>query len=172
MKLRFCFAVSALALCAMPALADSPQQFIHKAMQGDNSEVMLGRMAERNAVTPVVRNFGHMLAVDHSMAREQAVRVAMRLGVRPTSDPAPEAMQEHNRLAGMRGRRAFDREFVRYMINDHRKDIADFREEANEDHGPASQMAQRQLPTLRKHLDMAMSLDRNSNYGNAGYRRR
>jgi putative membrane protein len=170
MKLRLWILAGALAL-ATPALADSPQQFIRKAIEGDNSEMMLGRMAERNAVSEGVRNFGRTLATDHSMARDEAVRVAARLGIRPTKEPAVEAAQERDRLQGLAGRRAFDREFVRYMIADHRKDISEFRQEASEGHGPASRMAERQLPTLRKHLDIALSLERRSEYRNTGYRR-
>jgi len=53
---------------------------------------------------------------------------------------------------------AFDREFVSYMVEDHRKDIADFKKEASNDKGPADRLAQKQLPTLEKHLKIAQSL--------------
>jgi putative membrane protein len=151
-------AIAALvALLPVAALADSPQNFIRKAIKGDNSEIMLGRFAADHASNPAVRRFGRMLAEDHRMARMQAVPVARRLGVHPPTAPMAEARDERDKLRGMRGR-AFDREFVRYMVDDHRKDIDDFRDEAGERHGAASALAARQLPTLRKHLNTALSL--------------
>jgi len=82
------------------------------------------------------------------------------MGVRSAQsdrDMAPEARDEQRRLSDMRGGE-FDREFIRYMINDHRKDISAFEDESREDHGFVSRLAAQQLPTLRKHLDIAMSL--------------
>lgn len=151
-------AALALALAVpLAAQAQDPQQFLHKAIKGDNSEIMLGHMAENRGASPDVRRFGHTLVKDHSMARDQAMHVASRMGVRPPDGPTREAMGERALLSGMHGR-AFDREFVHYMINDHRKDIEDFRDEAHAMNGPASRMAREQLPTLRKHLDMALAI--------------
>jgi len=176
MKVPFlCSAVFAAAvLLPSVALADNPQHFLRKAIEGDNSEMMLGRMAQSQAENDGVRNYGRTLASDHRQARADAVRTATRMGVRGAEwdrDVAPEARDERDRLSSMRGRE-FDREFIRYMIDDHRKDISDFRDEAREDHGPASQMAQRQLPTLQKHLDIALSLQPRLTDRNVGYQYR
>jgi hypothetical protein len=46
------------------------------------------------------------------------------------------------------------------MVDDHRQDIDEFRDEAREHHGAVSDLAARQLPTLREHLRIARSLDR------------
>lgn len=54
--------------------------------------------------------------------------------------------------------REFDRAFVHYMIDDHRQDIAEFQEEAHAMNGPASHLVREQLPTLQKHLDIALSI--------------
>jgi putative membrane protein len=156
--LRGACAAFALAIAApLAAHAQDPHEFLRKAIKGDNSEIMLGHMAENRGADPAVRHFGHTLVEDHTMARDQAMRVASRMGVPPPDGPTREAMMERDRLSGMRGR-GFDREFVRYMIDDHQKDIGDFRDEAHAMNGPASRMAREQLPTLRKHLDMALSI--------------
>jgi putative membrane protein len=149
---------AALAVIALPAAAKPAPQFLHEAMQGDNSEIALGRMAENRAVRPQVREFGRMLQQDHSQARDQVLALAGRMGVRPTDEMAPAARQEQRKLRRLSGP-AFDREFVRYMVGDHRKDIRDFQEQSR-GRGPAAQLARDTLPTLRKHLDMAMRLQR------------
>jgi putative membrane protein len=142
-------AAAALALSVgTAAQADSPRKFLHKATAGDSSEIMLGHLAAHRGGSPGVRDFGRTLVRDHTRAREQAVRVAHQVGAPPSYTPMPQAL----------GRGEFDREFVRYMVHDHRKDISDFRDEAREHDGPVSALAEKQLPVLQKHLDIALSL--------------
>lgn len=160
-SLLFAGAALFAALTPVAAQADSPREFLHHAIEGDNSEIMLGRLAANRGRAPGVRDYGQTLASDHAQARQEVVEVGRRFGLHPNREPSPEARDERDKLTGMRGRE-FDREFVRYMIDDHRKDISDFREEAHENHGAVSDLARSQLPTLRKHLEMAMSLDRES----------
>jgi len=151
----------AAALVPLSARADSPREFLYNALKGDNSEIMLGNLAADRARDPAVRDYGRKLADDHSQARSEVLDVGRRFGIRPTREVAPEARDEREKLQDMRGRE-FDREFVRYMIDDHRKDIGDFRDEAREHHGEVSDLAGRQLPTLHEHLRIAQSLDRDS----------
>lgn len=153
----------AAALAPVVAHADSPREFLYKALQGDNSEIMLGNLAADRARDPAVRDYGRTLVRDHSQARGEVLDIGGRFGIRPTREVAPEARDERDRLQDMHGR-DFDREFVRYMIDDHRKDIGDFRDEAREHHGPVSDLAARQLPTLRQHLSIAQSLARGGRF--------
>jgi putative membrane protein len=142
------------------AQADSPREFLFHAQQGDNSEIMLGRLAANRARSPAVRDLGETLLSDHRQARQEVRDLGRRFGLRPNREPTSEAQDERDRLADMGGRE-FDREFVRYTIDEHRKDIAEFRDEAREGHGAVSDLARRQIPTLRKHLDMALAIERN-----------
>jgi putative membrane protein len=146
------------ALAPAAALADSPRHFLRDAIQGDNSEIALGRMAHQRAASRSVRDFGRTLRDDHSRARDQARAVADRMGLGRVRDMTREARREQDRLSRLHGR-AFDRAFVRYMIDDHRKDITAFKDEAREHHGPASRLAREQLPTLQRHLDMVLAIE-------------
>jgi putative membrane protein len=141
------------------AYADTPKQFLQNAIKGDNSEIMLGRIAQRKADSPSVQEFGKPLFDDHSKAKAQAAQVADRLGISVPGKPMDKALEERDRLVRLSGEQ-FDREFVRYMVADHRHDIADFRKEAAAHMGMVSRLAQEQLPTLKKHLDMAVALNR------------
>jgi putative membrane protein len=151
-------AAAALTCAAASALAKPAPQFLHEALKGDNSEIQLGRMAQSRAARPEVRDFGRTLEQDHGQARQQALEVARQLGVRPTEEMMPEARREQQKLRHLSGAQ-FDREFVRYMVEDHRKDIRDFEEQSHGD-GPAAQLARQTLPTLHKHLEMAERLQR------------
>lgn len=152
-------AVLLAAIAPTGALADNPREFLRDALEGANSEIMLGQMAASQARSPAVREFGRVLVADHSMARDQIVSLARHYGVRPTREASDEARDERARLMRLRGRE-FDREFVNYMVDDHRKDIDHFRDQAQEMQGPVSEFARGQLPALRRHLEMARSLDR------------
>ncbi|MDB5708970.1 MAG: hypothetical protein JWL96_1040 [Sphingomonas bacterium] len=135
----------------------SPAAFLTKAIEGDNSEMRLGQLAAERAEKPSIRAFGRMLERDHRAARADAVRVARRHGVSATTAMAPEAAVERRKLVRLRGR-AFDREFARYMVRDHRKDIADFEKEvASRDPADVRSLARRTLPALRKHLTTAQA---------------
>jgi len=151
-------AAAALLLMAGAASAQphEDRHFLQDALRGDNSEMMLGQLAAERAMSPRVRDYGRTLHDDHAKARDEALRVAGQFGVRDTNDVMPEARREAQKLRHLRGR-AFDREFVRYMVQDHRKDIADFRKEARE-RGPVGQLAAQTLPDLQKHLAMARDL--------------
>lgn len=153
-----CAAVVAATPGFAPAAAGGAHDFLKEAIKADNSEILLGRMGERYATTPAAHSFAQMLVDDHTEARSEAVRLAAHLHMRPPRVPQKEAMEERERLRGFSGW-AFDGEFARYMVEEHRKDIAKFLKEADARDGAASALARHQLPTLRKHLELALRLN-------------
>jgi putative membrane protein len=155
--LAFCGVLVASAALAGAALAASDQDFLKKALEGDNSEMALGQMAEQRGASAGVRDFGRMLHDDHAAAKAKALPVAQEHGVPDTADMAPEAKAEAQKLKGLSGP-AFDREFVRYMVTDHKKDIADFQKQARHGDRQTASLARETLPDLRKHLKTAQQL--------------
>jgi putative membrane protein len=154
------FAVSAaVLLLASSAFAGGKPEFLKDAIQGDHSEIMLGKLAQQRASSADVRQYGKVLEGDHTTVLQQAEQVARAEGMTAPGQPMPEARAEERKLKALSGP-AFDREFVAYMVKDHRKDVREFEQEAREGHGRVSQLAQQTLPTLRKHLDMAEKLSR------------
>jgi len=135
--------------------ATPPRQFLENSIRGDISEVMLGRMAARRADSPRVRELGRVLVADHSAAKDQASALARRMGMTVPDMPTRVAIRERTRLTPLSGE-TFDREFTRFMIRDHRQDVAEFREQIVANGGPVSRLARMQLPVIQKHLDMAM----------------
>ena len=151
------FPAIALSLVAACSSETSPKAFLTEAIKGDNSEIQLGAAAAQRG-GPAVQNFGQMLVADHSNARQAAVGVAASYGLNPSDDITREASEERDKLGKLEGS-AFDAEFVRYMIDDHTKDIAAFEKQA-QSKAPANirNLAAQKLPELRKHLAMAQSL--------------
>ncbi|HXU98997.1 MAG TPA: DUF4142 domain-containing protein [Caulobacteraceae bacterium] len=147
----------ASACLATSAFAASDQTFLKKALEGDNSEIALGQMAEQHGSSAGTRDFGRMLHDDHTAAKAKALPVARAHGVADTSEMAAEAKVEAAKLQGLSGP-AFDREFARYMVADHRHDIADFEQEVRRGDRATAGLARDTLPTLRKHLTTARRL--------------
>jgi len=158
-------AAALLALGAQGALAatisSTGTTFVKNAIQGDNAEIKMGQLAQQNGGTQGVKDFGKTLVSDHTTAKQQAEDVAKQMGVTPPSGVKPDAQQTYDKLSKMSGA-SFDREFAQHMVMDHRKDIAEFREQARAGSGPAAELATKQLPTLEKHLRTAQDLQKQS----------
>lgn len=149
--------LAAMLAATMPAAA-ATRTFLTKAVMGDNSEITLGTIAAQRGTSAGVRQFGQALVTDHRHARTEAARVARRHHIAVRTSIMPEAATERRKLMNLHGR-AFDREFARYMVEDHQKDIADFTRESRS-HDPADvlNLARATLPTLRHHLSLARAL--------------
>jgi putative membrane protein len=154
-------AVMAAGLSAPLALAagTQPDRFIRKAIEGNLSEVKVGRLAERKGATAGVRHFGAVLAEDHAKANRQAMSAASSMGVTPPAAPSPKERRIYEHLAALSGKR-FDAAFVEAMVKDHRQDIAKYSREAKARNNPASNYAEATLPDLHKHLRLAEALER------------
>ena len=146
-------------LACSPAMAAPARQFLGDAIRGDNSEMALGAIAARRGASSGVRDYGARLHSDHQQARVEAAAVARALRVPVPSGMMPEATRERTRLQRLSGP-AFDREFIRYMISDHREDIGKFERQAHEGDRRTAALAAAQLPTLREHLRIAEGLAR------------
>jgi putative membrane protein len=137
--------------------AASASHFLSDAIMGDNSETRLGQLIASRGHSATVRRFGNTLVHDHSNARVQAASMARQLGVPVPSAMMPEARTELTKLQRLHGQ-AFDREVRRYMIEDHRKDIAEFTDQSRHGDRRTATLASAQLPILQKHLRLARSL--------------
>jgi putative membrane protein len=159
-KLVLSLAVAtALAVSAYGAGAkDGPgQEFIKKAVEGNLSEVAMGQLAQRNGMSDSVKNFGRQLEEDHSSANQKAMSVASSMEVTPPSEPNKKQKQTYQKLSKLSGT-AFDREFTKEMVADHKKDVAEY-QEAKRRNDPAADYANQTLPVLQNHLQMAQSLE-------------
>jgi putative membrane protein len=167
---RILSAVCCVALCSMPALAKekaaagaamSDQQFVDFAAQTDMVEANLGQLAGTAASSQPVKDYGQMLATDHTKDFNQLFDIGHQANLN-----MPNAIDaEHNKamidpFQKLNGA-AFDRRYVHEMIAGHTKAIAAYKKEAADAQNPAlKSYAEQALPTLQKHLDDAKALEK------------
>jgi len=132
--------------------------FVKKAIEGNLAEVQMGQLAQQKGATQPVRDFGVMLAKDHSDANQQAMALAQKVGVTAPTAPNSEQKKMYDRLSKLSGAQ-FDREFAKAMVSDHKKDISEYQKEAKSKNANVAQYAQATLPHLDQHLKAAESLN-------------
>lgn len=152
-------ALSLATLISAPALAASGDQgFATKAAQGGLAEVETGQLVQSKPGSQPVKQFAQTLVQDHSKANQELQEIAQQENVQLPSQPSEEQRMQMRKLQDLSGS-ALDRQFVRDEITDHKKTITLFEQEAKSGTNSALKAyAEKSLPVLRKHLQMAESL--------------
>ena len=130
------------------------QKFALEAAMGGTMEVELGKVAASKGASDEVRQFGQRMVDDHSKANEELMRVASAKGMTLPTAPDPKHQAEMQKLSALSGEK-FDKEYVKMMLKDHKKDVAAFEKEASGGmDADIKTFAANALPTLREHLQM------------------
>lgn len=133
-------------------------QFMKKAAEGNKAEVELGKMAEQKASSGAVKAFGQRMMKDHQQATEQLESVAGKFGVTLPNKVNAKDQATKDRLEKLSGKE-FDQAYMREMVKDHTKDVAEFKHAAASALNPdVKNFAQQTLPTLQDHLKQAKSI--------------
>lgn len=140
---------------ATGGVATKDHNFMMKAAQGGMAEVELGQLAQQNGQSQEVKDFGKRMVDDHSKAGDELKQLASQEGVAlPTGLNAKDKATKE-RLSKLQGA-AFDKAYMRDMVMDHKKDIAEFKHEASAGNDQAvKDWASKTLPTLESHLEQA-----------------
>jgi putative membrane protein len=129
-----------------------------KAAEGNKAEVELGKMAEQKASSDAVKAFGQRMMKDHQQATEQLESVAGKFGVTLPNKVNAKDQATKDRLEKLSGKE-FDQAYMRDMVKDHTKDVAEFKHAASSASNPdVKNFAQQTLPTLQDHLKQAKSI--------------
>ncbi len=139
-------------------VSDADQEFMKEAAAGGMAEVDLGRLAASKGQNAEVRSFGNRMVRDHSKAGGELKSLASRKHVTLPTTITDEQKTEKANLMKLSGAE-FDREYIRMMVEDHDKDVADFQQKST-DAADADLKAwvTKTLPTLQTHQKMAHDL--------------
>ncbi len=131
--------------------------FVTDAIKGDNGEVAIGNLAQAQGQSQAVKDFGKLLVSDHGAHKQELAALASSAGISVTDEPTDEAKGNLKKLKALHGAE-FDKQFKVMMVEDHKKDIAKYEQQASSGDPQTSALAKKTLPTLRKHLDAANAL--------------
>lgn len=145
-----------------PAPADSATiMFMTKAASGGMMEVQLGQLAQQQAQSQRVKDFGAMMVRDHSKANDELKSLASGKNVTLSDSLMPEHKHHVTDLQKRKGA-SFDKAYMSMMVQDHQKDVQEFEKASNNlSDGEVKAFATRTLPVLRSHLDSATAINKN-----------
>jgi putative membrane protein len=144
-------------------VSSGDRKFMMEAARGGMMEVKLGQVATRRASSSAVKQFGQRMVRDHSKANAQLKQLAARKDVSLPQDIGAEHKAVYSRLSRLSGP-AFDRAYMKDMVEDHVKDVSEFREQSKEAHDAnLKAWAAKTLPTLQEHLQMARTINQRVN---------
>jgi putative membrane protein len=137
----------------------SDMKFAMAAAVGGMEEVQLGQIAAQKGASEEVRQFGQHMVDDHTKANQDLMQVASsKSWTLPTALDAKH-QADVQKLSAMSGD-AFDREYVKMMVKDHKKDVAEFQKESTRGADTdVKSFATRTLPTLQEHLQMIQRIN-------------
>ncbi len=139
-------------------MGDTDSTFVKKAAEGGLAEVQLGQLAAQKASSPEVKKFGQRMVDDHSKANEQLKQVAAEKNIDLPQQLSAKDKATKARLEKLSGDQ-FDRAYMKDMVKDHQKDVAEFSKQAQTGKDPAiKNFAQETLPTLQSHLQEAKQI--------------
>jgi putative membrane protein len=136
-------------------LAEVDMEFATDAAQGGLKEVQLGELAQQQAESVEVQQFGQRMVDDHGMANEQLMQIAQQKGIELPQELAGDAQQLYEELQQKSGQE-FDQAYMDEMVSDHEEDVETFQEYAESGQDPdLTSFAEQTLPVLQEHLELA-----------------
>ena len=137
---------------------DNSISFMSRAAQGGMAEVKMGDLAASKAKDPEVKQFGQKMVTDHTKANNDLKTVAAKENISLPPDVNAEQKDEMEKLSKLSGA-DFDKEYVKTMVEDHEKDVADFQKQADSGtNADVKDFAAKTLPVLKTHLEMIKNI--------------
>lgn len=139
--------------------SNSDQTFLQDAIKGNRAEVTLGKMVTAKTKDPNVKQFAEMMVKDHTVALSQLQQLAQQKNVNVPEGLPDDAQQLQSKLQSDTGRQ-FDQDYMDGMVQDHQKDVQDFKDASQNAKDPdVKKIATKLTPTLEHHLQKAQQID-------------
>ncbi|MDI2590553.1 DUF4142 domain-containing protein [Pseudomonas sp. 681] len=145
------------------AFAATSNDFVDNAAAGGISEIETSRLALQKSSSADVKDFANMMITDHSKANDELAAIAQKNDIK-VPDSTTLVKQAKEKILDMRDD-SFDAAYANNQVKAHEDTIALFKKEADtvtdDQVKGATELkgfAQKMLPALQKHLDMAKKL--------------
>lgn len=132
--------------------------FLEKANQGSVNEIDLAQLAVQKSTNDDVKNFAQKMITDHNTLLNNMKPFDNEAGLQIPSQPDAATKAERTKLEALSGE-AFDKAYIKAMVQDHHKDLEAFQTEAKSTGYPAFKTAVEQgEQTVRDHLELINQL--------------
>jgi len=144
------------------ALSAQDKTFIRQAAIGGLAEIHEGQMAVSMAQSADVKQFGQKMIDDHTANNNELMALAQQKGITPPAALDSRHKTEAATLQKQSGA-AFDRTYLKDQIAGHKQMEAVMQKEIRSGSDPdLKAFAQKTLPVVQEHLQMAQQLPTNS----------
>jgi putative membrane protein len=159
-----CCAVLGITVAAMPVKAkvpdDSDRKFLAMAAQGDQNEIVLGKLAAQKATNPAVKAFGEKMVKDHTQLSASMKPFVEEWGLTVSNGPDADTQKVWDKLFALSGK-DFDKEYMKEMVSDHTKDLEEFTSEVKDTKDPKFHAAvMKGKSVVAAHKNMAYDLEK------------
>ena len=145
------------------AFAATSNDFVDNAAAGGIAEIETSRLALEKSQSADIKAFANMMITDHSKANDELAAIAKKNDIE-VPDTTTLVKQAKEKILDMRDE-SFDAAYANNQVKAHEETIELFTKEANtvtDDKAKGSAelkgFAQKMLPGLEKHLEMAKKL--------------
>lgn len=159
-------ALAALLVAGAAHAADEPHKdksFMKDAAESGLAEVEASKMAAEASQNTQVKGFADQMVQDHTKANDELKALAASKKVDLPTEPG---LMERGELKLLKGDKAekFDKRYSEHFgVKAHEKTIKLFEKEAKDGKDPdVKAWAEKTLPTLRHHLEMARDLEKST----------
>jgi putative membrane protein len=146
---------------ASPALSPVDYDFVAQANLGAEFQIDSGRLAEKKAMTPAIREYAHEMAATHGPAKEALERLLAREGLQAP----PEALLKGaynaimSSLEAADSVTAFERDYMESQVEYQKGNAALFQNEVQNGSDPdLKEFARSTLPNVEGHVQRASKI--------------
>lgn len=156
---RAVLAAGVIALAA-PAMARSDEAFMKQAAQNGHAEIEASKLAQQKAKRADVKAFAEAMVNDHTKVDGELKQLAASKKVELPTEPSLKQKGEL-KMIDVGDADKFDQRYTKaFGVKAHQETIKLFEEAAAKASDPeVKAFAQKTLPSLKHHLEMARALD-------------
>lgn len=133
-------------------------KFAVNTADGGMLEVKLGELAQSNASSASVKQFGGTMVSDHTKANAELKSLATEKKITLPEKLSDKSQKTYEWFSKKQGA-DFDKAYMKCMVKDHKCDVHEFEKEAKKGKdGDLQKWASNKVPVLKSHLDHAESV--------------
>ena len=115
----------------------------------------MGQLAQTNASSDKVKQFGQKLVDDHTQNSQQLQQIAQQKGVQLQDQQNPDEQSSKARFEKMKGAQ-FDKAFLQHERDDHAKLLKDLQQQQDKIQDPdVKNFVSQTITAVQQHLDAA-----------------